>query len=159
MGLCFLAPLFADIISNFSIRSSQYEVTSELQIKALLSLHVTQHISFTHHTASSVLTTKTSLGHSHDVSCPGLYTKLTWSLWSLSSEFFYPGCQEILQSEFICRSRKLSSLAEPWGHHNHAAGHVSPGKGWDLVEMCPKENQHCLAWQLTWERTILIPRQ
>jgi hypothetical protein len=41
----------------------------------------------------------------HDVSCLGLCTKLTWSPRFLSSELFYPCCQEILQSKFIYRSK------------------------------------------------------
>jgi hypothetical protein len=56
--------------------------------------HITQHISFTHHTASSTPTIKTLLGHPWDISYLGLCTKLTWFRWFLSSELFYPHCQE-----------------------------------------------------------------
>jgi hypothetical protein len=94
-------------------------------------LCVTQHVSFTHHTASSILTTKTLLGLPHDISCLGLCTKLTWWLWFLSSELFYLHCQESLQSEFIHRSGNLLSLPEPWGCCNHAAECISLGKGQD----------------------------
>jgi hypothetical protein len=55
----------------------------------------------------------------------------TWSPWSLSSELFYPHCQEILESEFIGRSRKFLPLGEHQDCHNQAAGHISPGKGQD----------------------------
>jgi hypothetical protein len=85
-------------------------------------------VSFAHHTASNSLTTKTLLGHFCDVSCLGLGTKLTWLLWSLSSELFYMHCQEILESELIHRSRKLSLSAESQGCLNQAAGHVSWGR-------------------------------
>jgi hypothetical protein len=43
---------------------------------------------------------------------PVLTIRFSWSPWSLSSELFYPHCQQILQSEFICWSGKLWSLAQ-----------------------------------------------
>jgi hypothetical protein len=73
-----------------------YEFTSELQIRTPLSLRVTQHISFAHQTASSILTTKTLLGHPHDISCLGLCTKFMWSPWILSSELLYSCFQECI---------------------------------------------------------------
>jgi hypothetical protein len=68
---------------------------------------------------------------SYDVSCLGLCTKLTWSPWSLSSELFYLRCQEILESEFICRSGKLSPSAEPQGCCNQAADASPRGRSGD----------------------------
>jgi hypothetical protein len=53
-----------------------------------------------------------------------------WSPWSLSSELFYLLCEEILESEFIHRSRKLSPSAESQGCRSQAAGHISLWKGW-----------------------------
>jgi hypothetical protein len=108
MGLCFLAPLFADIISNFSIRSSQYEVTSELQIKALLSLHVTQHISFTHHTASS------SSPPRHHLVIPMMFLVL------VCTQNLRGHCGPCLQSFFTQVVKKFcnpSSFADPESCH------------------------------------------
>jgi hypothetical protein len=70
-----------------------------------------------------------------------LCTKLTWLLKSLSSELFYPHCQEILQFKLIHRTRKLSLLAEPQDHSNQAAGCIFPDKGWD-----PLPGQNVKSW-------------
>jgi hypothetical protein len=86
-----------------------------------------------------MLTTKTLLGHSHDVSCLGLCTKLTCSLRFLSSELFHSRCQEILQSKLIWRSGKLLPLAKSWGCCNQAADTSPQGRagalfpGWNVI--------------------------
>jgi hypothetical protein len=89
-----------------------------------------RHLTCLIHTLYSpnILTTKTLLGHTCDVSCLGLWTKLTWLQQFLSSEHFYPCCQKILQSKFIRRSGKLSPSTKPRGCHNQAARSISPGK-------------------------------
>jgi hypothetical protein len=83
---------------------------------------VSPDVSFTHHTASSILTTKTLLGYPHNVSCLGLCTKFTWLPQSLSSELFY---------HIVKKFCSPSSFADPESCHNQAAGHVSLGKGQD----------------------------
>jgi hypothetical protein len=103
---------------------------SELRIRTSLSLCVTRHVSFTHHIASSVSTTKTLLGHPCDVSCLDLCTKLMW--WAgvggivvSIAAFQNLGCPDsCLQSSFTGFVKKF----------------CSPSSFADLESCCPWPN-------------------
>jgi hypothetical protein len=88
-----------------------------------------------------------------------------WSPQSLSSELFYLCCQEILQSKFICRSRKLLPLAEPQGCHNQAAGRISLGPpSWvecKIPDRVPKLLELITLWcrKQTHKRQKILTRQ
>jgi hypothetical protein len=68
--------------------------------------------------------------------------KITWSLWSLSSELFHLSCQRILGSVFFQIFGKLFPTAEPQDGCNQAAGCTSLGKGWGH----PLSSQNVKSW-------------
>jgi hypothetical protein len=111
----------------------------ELWIRTPLSPRVTQRVI---HTSPSpnILNMKTLLGHPHNISCLGLCPKLTWLPWFLSSELFYPCCQEIPVSMFIHRSRSCcfrpnlgaaATRQQDTSPQGRARG--SPFPGWNVI--------------------------
>jgi hypothetical protein len=102
-----------------------------LWIKIPLSLCVTQHISFTHHTASNILITKTLLGH------PVTFLVLVYA------QIYMVAAVPVFRALLPALSRnsgiwvhlqiwKVVSVGRTSGCCNQAAGHVSPGKGQGL---------------------------
>jgi hypothetical protein len=131
-------------------------------IRTSLFLHVTRHVSFTHHTASIIPTTKTLLGHPHDISCLGLCTKFTWSLRSLSSELLptlsrNSAVRVHSQIQKVVTLSQTSGLLQP-GSRTHLPGEGPGPPSWmeckilnwvpKLLELIPsrKSGQGNFSW-------------